>query len=86
MEASLKTAMLLLDYEDQLEPLDIYSLIATIACFARAFHQASRAFCKLETSPKIAVELREQFEQLAFTIFTKYVFTNKNGVVDGVAL
>lgn len=70
-EAALRVAQLLTEYE-VLDTVEVYSLLATIACVARAFQQASRAFVKLETSDELSKEQRSAYERTALEIFTKF--------------
>ena len=48
-EAAMCTAMRLIDSEEILDPVDIYSLIAIAAYYAKHFGQCSKAFIRLET-------------------------------------
>ncbi|XP_075255210.1 WD repeat-containing protein 35-like [Convolutriloba macropyga] len=70
-EAAMRTCMQLVDYEDYLDPLAIYSLLALSAIRCRSFDVASRAFGKLEELGGTQEE-REEFEQLAETIFIRH--------------
>eukprot|EP01137_Pigoraptor_chileana_P013479 Opistho-2@67034 len=71
IDAAMKTALLLCDYEDILDPTDIYSLIGLAAYANKSFAVCSRAFIKLESMEKLGEEDRQQYEQLALDIFTK---------------
>ncbi|GAA50751.1 WD repeat-containing protein 35 [Clonorchis sinensis] len=72
IDEALRTAQLLRDYEDILEPRTIYSLIAMCAINAKAFAICSKAFTKLETLPNLSSADRKAYEQLALDIFTLY--------------
>jgi WD repeat-containing protein 35 len=61
---ALKTALRLVQYEDVLPLVSIYSLIAVTALSSGHLRQASRAFMKLESSVD-----REQYSRLAFAVF-----------------
>lgn len=74
MDAAMKTSIRLAEYEDILDPRDIYSLIALTAYHSNYFGICSRAFIKLETlppSPERGSEFAEQIQNLALQIFTK---------------
>ncbi|XP_048515413.1 WD repeat-containing protein 35 isoform X2 [Athalia rosae] len=71
-DAAMKTALRLREYEDILNAEDIYCLIALSSCINRAFAACSKAFIKLEALEKITEAKREDYEELALTIFTKY--------------
>ncbi|XP_064652091.1 WD repeat-containing protein 35-like [Lineus longissimus] len=72
VDAAMRTAMLLRDYEDIVNPEAVYSLLALASCANRAFGSASKAFIKLESLENMAEEQREQYEELALEIFTKH--------------
>ncbi|OON21585.1 WD domain, G-beta repeat protein [Opisthorchis viverrini] len=72
IDEALRTAQLLRDYEDILEPRTIYSLIAMCAIYAKAFGVCSKAFTKLETLPNLSSADRKAYERLALDIFTMY--------------
>lgn len=71
-DAAMKTALILRDYEDVLEPVSIYSLLALAACANRAFGTCSKAFITLESHEKLDPAQKQTFEDLAFEIFTRY--------------
>ncbi|MCP9265269.1 hypothetical protein DINM_020523 [Dirofilaria immitis] len=50
MDKAMMTALHLTDYEDLIDPAEIYSLLALSSCTARQFAVCSRAFIKLEKS------------------------------------
>jgi len=70
IDAAFKTSMALMEYEDILDPKNIYSLIALCACGNGSYNAASKAFIKLESSESIDEAERKEFEQLAFQIFS----------------
>ncbi|KAM7060824.1 WD repeat-containing protein 35 isoform 1-T1 [Acridotheres tristis] len=72
VDAALKTALHLRDYEDIIPAVDIYSLLALCACANRAFDTCSKAFVKLESLETLKPEQRQQYEDLALEIFTRY--------------
>ncbi|KAL5015359.1 hypothetical protein ScPMuIL_009629 [Solemya velum] len=71
-EAAMRTTLYLREFEDILDPCDIYSLLALSSCTCRAFGTCSKAFIKLETVDTLMPELKQQFEELALEIFTKH--------------
>ncbi|MFH4979253.1 hypothetical protein AB6A40_005962 [Gnathostoma spinigerum] len=71
-EAAMKTAVYLTEFDDILEPVDVYSLLALTSCVARQFAVCSRAFIKLESDPSISVGDHEIYRKLAVSVFTKY--------------
>ncbi|XP_075001097.1 WD repeat-containing protein 35 isoform X5 [Calonectris borealis] len=72
VDAALKTALHLRDYEDIIPAVEIYSLLALCACANRAFDICSKAFVKLESSETLRPEQRQQYEDLALEIFTRH--------------
>ncbi|KAM6433129.1 WD repeat-containing protein 35 isoform 2-T2 [Rhynochetos jubatus] len=72
VDAALKTALHLQDYEDIIPPVEIYSLLALCACASRAFDTCSKAFVKLESLETLRPEQRQQYEDLALEIFTRH--------------
>ncbi|XP_062462356.1 WD repeat-containing protein 35 isoform X3 [Pezoporus occidentalis] len=72
VQAALKTALHLRDYEDIIPAVEIYSLLALCACASRAFDICSKAFVKLESLETIRPEQRQQYEDLALEIFTRH--------------
>lgn len=49
----MKTALHLQDYDDILDPEDIYCVLALASCANRAFGTCSRAFIQLESLEKV---------------------------------
>ncbi|KAL4693904.1 hypothetical protein H8959_013169 [Pygathrix nigripes] len=72
VDAALKTALHLKDYEDIIPPVEIHSLLALCACTSRAFGTCSKAFIKLESLETLSSEQKQQYEDLALEIFTKH--------------
>ncbi len=48
IDAAMVTSLRLIDYEDILDPVEIYSLIAISSYYAKHFNQCSKAFIRLE--------------------------------------
>ncbi|XP_038051533.1 WD repeat-containing protein 35-like isoform X3 [Patiria miniata] len=72
VDASMKTALHLREYDDILDPVDIYSLLGLAACANRAFGTCSKAFIKLESTEALTQAQQEHYEALALEIFTKH--------------
>ncbi|KAK2578200.1 hypothetical protein KPH14_011656 [Odynerus spinipes] len=71
-DAAMKTALRLREYEDILELEDIYCLLALSSAINHAFATCSKAFIKLESFDTIPESKREEYEELAVNVFTKY--------------
>ncbi|KAG9494630.1 hypothetical protein GDO78_002132 [Eleutherodactylus coqui] len=71
VDAAMRTALHLRDYEDIIPAVEIYSLVALCGCANRDFGTSSKAFIKLE-SLALSPEQRQQYEDLALEIFTKH--------------
>ncbi|KAM6355755.1 WD repeat-containing protein 35 isoform 3-T3 [Podargus strigoides] len=85
LDAALKTALHLVDYEDIIPAVEIYSLLALCACANRAIDICSKAFVKLESLETLRPEQRQQYEDLALEIFTRHCpKSNKNSDLDAV--
>ncbi|XP_071111924.1 WD repeat-containing protein 35-like isoform X1 [Haliotis cracherodii] len=72
VDAAMRTALHLREYEDIINPVDIYSLLALCACANKAFGTCSKAFIKLESIDVLSPEQRQPYEELALEIFTKH--------------
>ena len=72
IDDAMKCALHLRDYEEFLNPEDIYALIALTACGNRNFALASKAFMKLETMSAISEQKRKQYLHLATDIFARH--------------
>jgi WD repeat-containing protein 35 len=53
VDAAMKTALHLREYEDILETEDIYCILALASCASRAFGTCSKAFIRLESLEKV---------------------------------
>ncbi|KAK7092123.1 WD repeat-containing protein 35-like isoform X2 [Littorina saxatilis] len=71
VDAAMRTALHLRDYDDIIDPADSFSLLALAACANRAFGTCSKAFIKLESLETLSAEQQQQYEELALDIFTK---------------
>ncbi|XP_039604109.1 WD repeat-containing protein 35 isoform X1 [Polypterus senegalus] len=72
VDAAMRTAIQLCDYEDIIPAVEIYSLLAICASANRAFGTCSKAFIKLESLDTLNSEHKQQYEDLALEIFTKH--------------
>eukprot|EP01138_Halocafeteria_seosinensis_P016315 gb/GECG01016645.1/.p1 GENE.gb/GECG01016645.1/~~gb/GECG01016645.1/.p1 ORF type:complete len:1236 (+),score=172.06 gb/GECG01016645.1/:1-3708(+) len=81
IEAAMTSSLRLVDYEDLLDPRDIYSLIALTTYYNGFFGQCSKAFIKLETLtadessslaalPEQGKKLREAYTDVSMNIFS----------------
>lgn len=71
VDAAMKTALCLREYEDVLNAEDIYSLLALSSCANRAFGTCSKAFIGLEALQELTEEQREEYQELAMDVFIK---------------
>lgn len=75
-DASMKTAIKLCEYDDILEPRDIYALLV-LSSMANSFYGiCSKAFVKLETLQEMPDEDRDQIQTLAVKIFSRHTPTD----------
>lgn len=72
VDASMKTALHLREYEDILNQEVVYSVLALASCANRAFGTCSKAFIKLESLEHLSSEQKQQYEDLALEIFMKH--------------
>ncbi|XP_054722053.1 WD repeat-containing protein 35-like [Uloborus diversus] len=72
IDAAMKTALHLRDYEDILNIEDIYSLLALTSCANRSFATCSSAFMRLEALENLSSDERNKYGQLAAEIFIKH--------------
>eukprot|EP00741_Cyanophora_paradoxa_P024440 tig00022075_g23597.t1 len=72
IDAAMRTALRLREYEDILDAVDIYALIAIAAFYNKHYGQCSKAFIKLENLDELPQARRKQFEDLALAIFTRF--------------
>lgn len=75
-DGSMKTSIKLCEYDDILEPRDIYAILV-LASMANAFYGiCSKAFVKLETLQEMPDEDRDQIQTLAVKIFSRHTPTD----------
>uniref|UniRef100_A0A7S1DNR8 IFT121-like TPR repeats domain-containing protein n=2 Tax=Hemiselmis andersenii TaxID=464988 RepID=A0A7S1DNR8_HEMAN len=72
VDAAMKFAQPLENYDDILDPVDIFSLIALTGFHNQMYGVCSNAFMRLEQLTDISQERRDQYQDLAFKIFTKF--------------
>lgn len=72
MHSSVLSSIRLRDFEDVLEIEKIYGLIALASCADRSFGTCSKAFIKLEAIDTIQEHKRQEYEELAVNIFSRY--------------
>ncbi|XP_077517801.1 intraflagellar transport protein Oseg4 [Amblyomma americanum] len=72
VDAAMRTALNLREYEDIMDSSEIYSLLALTSCANRSFGTCSKAFAKLESLTSLSPDERQAYQQLAVDIFTKH--------------
>lgn len=72
VDAAMRTTLHLRDFEDVIDPVKTYSLLALASCANRAFNVCSKAFIKLESLESLPSDQRQHYEELAMEIFTKH--------------
>ncbi|KAG5677812.1 hypothetical protein PVAND_007539 [Polypedilum vanderplanki] len=72
MHSAVLSSIRLRDYEDVLNVEKIYSLIALASCADRSFGTCSKAFIKLEGLETITEHKRQEYEELAVNILSRY--------------
>mmetsp|Transcript_38234 Transcript_38234/g.108060 ORF Transcript_38234/g.108060 Transcript_38234/m.108060 type:complete len:1242 (+) Transcript_38234:70-3795(+) len=70
-EAAMRTALHLRKFEDVLGAQDVYSFLALASFYAQFFSQCSKAFIKLESMTEFTEQRREEYADLALSIFVK---------------
>ena len=71
-QAALKTAMRLMQYEKELDAKEVYRLIALSAFLNKSYKECSKALAKLENLKNLTKDDRDQYQELAISVFTKY--------------
>lgn len=72
MHSAVLTALRLREYEDVLDVENIYCLLALASCADRSFGTCSKAFIKLESLENISELQKQEYEELAVSIFSRY--------------
>jgi WD repeat-containing protein 35 len=70
-EYARRTSLLLQDFEDLLDSVEIYSLIAITSYFSRYYGRCSKAFVKLESAPDNTKAKMAAYKKLATAVFLK---------------
>jgi WD repeat-containing protein 35 len=70
VDAAMRTSIRLADYEGILDVKDIYSLIALTTFYNKHYRECSKAFTKLETMKGITQDVRDQYSDMALSIFS----------------
>jgi WD repeat-containing protein 35 len=61
----------LTEFQLEMEPKKIFSLLAIAAYYNGCFKECSRAFVKLESLPNLTDEEKERYQGVAVSIFIK---------------
>lgn len=72
VDLAMRTALHLRDYEDILDPLEIYSFLGLASFYNGFYGQCSKAFIKLESSPSVSSTQQEEYGDLAMSVFLKF--------------
>ena len=72
LDGAMKTAIKLCEYDDILEPKDIYSLLVLASMANNFYGLCSKAFVKLETLQEMSDEDRDNIQTLAVKIFSRH--------------
>jgi len=71
-EYARRTSLLLQEYEDLIDPVDIYSFIALACFYSKHYGRCSKAFIKLESITHAAKDRQDAYADLATSIFIKH--------------
>eukprot|EP00775_Hariotina_reticulata_P008215 gene8215-8407_t len=69
VDAALRTAMRLRQYDDILDAANVYAFLALVGFYSSFFGTCSKAFIKLESLPSVPKDRREAYADLAMSIF-----------------
>jgi len=72
IDAAMKHAQALADYDDILDPEMVFSLIALTSFHNQMYGTCSNAFMRLEQLENVSQDRRDAYQTLAFKIFTRY--------------
>ena len=70
-ESAMRSALHLRKFDDVLDSKEIYSFLALAAFYAQFYAQSSKAFIKLESMQEFTEAKREEYADLALSIFVK---------------
>ncbi len=62
----------MVQYEKELDPKEVYRLIALSSFMNKSYKECSKALAKLENLHWLTKEEQEHYQELAISIFTKY--------------
>ncbi|ULT82457.1 hypothetical protein L3Y34_012018 [Caenorhabditis briggsae] len=79
IEDALQTSVILSDYEEFLDPAEVYSMIALAAANVHQFGICSKAMMRLEAFEEFDEEERTEMQNLSFRLFSEYPPVNPNG-------
>ena len=65
----------MIEYEKELDTKEVYSLLALAAYHNKCYRECSKAFVKLERLPGLTQKERENYEQVAINLFSRYGLT-----------
>ncbi|WIA10618.1 hypothetical protein OEZ85_010800 [Tetradesmus obliquus] len=82
-DAALRTALRLRQYDDVLDPADVYAFLALVGFHSNFYGTCSKAFVKLEALPSIPKERREAFADLAMSIFVAHPPADPHNLAEG---
>ena len=71
IQEAMITAQRLTQYEDILDPKDIYSLIALTSYYSQYYNIASRALIRLEHLDSLTSQQQEKYTDVAYAMFTR---------------
>ena len=69
--AALKTALRLVQYEKELDPKEVYRLIALTSYLNKSYKECSKAVSRLEHIPNLTKEEKQKFSEMGISMFTK---------------
>lgn len=72
VDAAMCTALALSEYEDIIEPVKIYSILALSAAVNHAFSVCSWALMRLESIDGLSDDQKKSYQNLAMTIFSRH--------------
>eukprot|EP01041_Mallomonas_annulata_P005597 gene5597-11283_t len=80
IDAAMKTSIKLCEYDDILDPRDIYSLLALTSLTNKFYGICSKAFVKLETLSDLPEKVRDDIETLAVKVFVRHTPSDPAGL------
>uniref|UniRef100_A0A7S3VHU1 Anaphase-promoting complex subunit 4 WD40 domain-containing protein n=1 Tax=Dunaliella tertiolecta TaxID=3047 RepID=A0A7S3VHU1_DUNTE len=75
---AMRTALHLRQYDDIINPVEVYSFLALASFYNKFYGQCSKAFIKLESMPSIPAEDRSKYADLGMSIFMKPEYSPKD--------